>query len=131
VVWDWTLVPQQGGKKKLTVEVFANLQVGADRHRVQVRTLHQEIEIQVTTYQRLKNYVVEANGFVLGAAAAVPTLVAIFGLIPQGRDLVRKGWRSLRGKSPPNRSARRAREAAAGPDHTSKPIIGPSPHQRL
>jgi hypothetical protein len=99
VVWDWTLVPQQGGKKTLTVEVFANLQIGADRHRVQVRTLHQEIEIQVTTYQRLKSFVVQANGLVLGAIAAVPTLAALFGLIPQGRDLVRRGWRLLRGGS--------------------------------
>lgn len=110
VVWDWSLTPQQGGKKRLTVEVVANIQVGADHHKVQVRTLYQEIDIEVSTFQRLKNYVTEANSLVLGAAAAVPALAALFGLVPKARDLVRNGWRRLRGRSSPNRADRRAEQ---------------------
>src|SRR6185369_15374368 len=83
VEWDWTVTPQSGGRKTLTIEVAANIQVGPDKHRVQVTTLHEEVVIQVSAFQQLKSYVSQANGLVVAAAAAITPLAALIALVPK------------------------------------------------
>ena len=109
VEWDWTVTPQSGGRKTLTIEVAANIQVGPDKHRVQVTTLHEEVVIQVSAFQQLKSYVSQANGLVVAAAAAITPLAALIALVPKVRTFISDIWRRVRRKPFPNRAARRAK----------------------
>jgi hypothetical protein len=112
VEWEWRVTAQSGGNKMLTVEVAANIQAGPDKHRVQVKTLTASLEIEVSTFYRVKAYLAEANGFVLAAGAAIPALLAIVGLVPRARSGIASVWAWLRPKKT-NRAARRAAAAQA------------------
>ena len=105
VEWDWKVTPTSPGTKTLNIEVAANIEVGPDKHRVQIKTLHETIEIQVTLFQRLKTYVADANGFVIAAAALVPSLAVLIGLVPKVRNFIREDVLRLRRRRP-NRAAR-------------------------
>jgi hypothetical protein len=85
VEWDWKLKPKSAGMKTLTIEVVANIQVGSDKHPVQLKTLHEPIVIQVTMFQRLKAYVADASGMVVAAAAIATPLAVLIGFIPKVR----------------------------------------------
>ena len=78
VEWNWKLTPASTGKKTLTIEVAANILIGPDKQRVQIDTLRETIEIQVTIFQRIKAYLAEANGAIVATAALVTPLAAIF-----------------------------------------------------
>jgi len=99
VEWEWKLTPQSGGDKTLTVEVAANIQVGPDKRRVQVRTLHEPITIRVSTFQQIKMYVAQVNGIVVAAATTITALAGIFGFVPPVRDFLLKlfRWRRRNG----------------------------------
>jgi hypothetical protein len=99
VEWEWKLTPQSGGDKTLTVEVAANIQVGPDKRRVQVRTLHEPITIRVSIFQQIKMYVAQANGIVVAAATTITALAGIFGFVPPVRDFLLKlsRWRRRNG----------------------------------
>ena len=103
VFWEWTVTPQTGGKKILVLEVVANIQVGPERHRVQINTLREPIEVTVSNFHRIKTYVADANGFVIAAGATIPALGVIVGLVPPIRSAIVRFWRWL----PRPRRARR------------------------
>ncbi|MGT2434778.1 hypothetical protein ACU4GH_01835 [Bradyrhizobium betae] len=86
VEWEWKLTPTSYGKKTITIDVSANIQIGADKHQVQVTTLHESIEIQVTTFQRLKTYVTSASGMMTAVAAAFTSLAGVLGVVPKTRQ---------------------------------------------
>jgi hypothetical protein len=108
VIWEWKVTPQSGGKKTLWVDVAANIQAGADKNRVQIKTLSESIIIEVSTFYRVKAYLAAANGFLLAAGATIPALITIFGLVPKARSGVATAWMWLRRKP----KADRATEAA-------------------
>jgi hypothetical protein len=85
VEWNWKLKPTSTGKKTLTIEVAANIQVGPDKHRVQIKTLHESIVIQVTLFQRLKTYMADASGMAAAAAAVATPLAVLIGFVPKVR----------------------------------------------
>jgi len=97
VTWEWTITPKTGGQKTLILEVVANIQAGADRHKVQIKTLREPIQVSVSGFQQIKAYIADANGFLLAAGASVPALVAIFGLVPPIRKAVTRWWRRRSG----------------------------------
>jgi hypothetical protein len=107
VNWDWKLKPTSAGKKALTIEVTANILTGSDKHRVQITTLHEIIEIQVTVFQRLKAYVADASGMIIAAGAVVTPLAALIAFVPKIRTFLRDVLKRLR-----RRNRRGAREAA-------------------
>src|SRR5262249_25971469 len=72
--------------KKVTIEVAANIFVGADKHRVQIQTLDRSINIQVTIFQRLKAYVADTSGLIIAAAALVAPLATLIALVPKVRE---------------------------------------------
>ncbi|WP_156918297.1 hypothetical protein [Bradyrhizobium sp. Cp5.3] len=86
VEWEWKVKPISSGTKSVTIDVAANIQIGPDKHRVQLTTLHESIEIQVTAFQRLKSYVASLNGAIGAITAAITSLAAIIGLIPKARQ---------------------------------------------
>src|SRR5262249_569980 len=89
VEWSWKLKPTSVGKKSLTLEVAAYIFVGTDKHRVQIETLHESIEIQVTMFQRLKAYVADASGLIIAAAALVTPLATLIAFFPKGRKFLK------------------------------------------
>lgn len=96
VEWEWTITPLSGGKKTLTIDVVANIQVGAEKHQVQVTTLHEAINIQVSIFQRVKLFVAEANGYVLAAGASIPALGILFGVVWKVKGYMNRVWRGSR-----------------------------------
>jgi hypothetical protein len=107
VEWEWKLKPTSAGTKIVTIEVAANIQVGSDKHRVQINTLHESIMIQVSMFQRLKAYIADANGFVLAATALATPVAALIGFVPKVRKFFKDELARLRRR--PNRADRRAR----------------------
>jgi hypothetical protein len=107
VEWEWKLKPTSAGTKTVTIEVTANIQVGADKHRVQINTLHESILIQVSIFQRLGAYLADANGAVVATAALATPLAALVGFVPKVRQFFTNIWIRLRRRSA--RSMRRAR----------------------
>src|ERR1700726_1617886 len=67
VTWEWTITPKTGGQKTLILEVVANIQAGADRHKVQIQTRREPIQVSVSGFQQIKAYIADANGFLLAA----------------------------------------------------------------
>jgi hypothetical protein len=45
--WEWTITPEKSGEKSLIIEVNAQLVLGTDRSRVQLRTIYETIHVQV------------------------------------------------------------------------------------
>jgi hypothetical protein len=88
VEWNWKLTPTATGTKTITIEVAANIYMGADKQRVQIDSLRETIEIQVTIIQRIKAYLADASGVVVAVAALVTPLAAIFGFFPTARKFV-------------------------------------------
>ena len=111
VDWEWKVTPKSGGKKKLVVEVAANIIAGPDKNKVQITTLSEPLIIEVSAFYRVKAFVAQANGFVLAAGASIPALLAIFGLVPKARAGVTTAWTWLRRKPKGNRVTRRASAA--------------------
>jgi hypothetical protein len=96
VEWNWKLTPASTGKKTLTIEVAANILIGPDKQRVQIDTLRETIEIQVTIFQRIKAYLAEANGAIVATAALVTPLAAILGFFPTVRKFIVTEFSKLR-----------------------------------
>jgi hypothetical protein len=86
VEWEWKVKPISSGTKSVTIDVAANIQIGPEKHRVQITTLHESIEIQVTAFQRLKSYVAGANGAIAAITAAITSLAGIIGFVPKARQ---------------------------------------------
>ncbi len=107
VEWEWKVKPTAAGTKTLTIEVAAFISIGADKHRVQITTLHEPIEIQVTMYQRLKAIAADASGLLVAAAAVVTPLGALFAFVPQFRKFVKREFLT--------RTSRRRRRPAQSP----------------
>jgi len=89
VEWEWKVTPTADGTKTVTIDVAANIQIGADKHRVQLATLHESIEIKVTAFQRVKSYMASANGMITAIAAALTSLAGLVSLVPKARKLFR------------------------------------------
>lgn len=96
VEWDWRLKPTSTGTKTLTIEVAANIQIGSDKHRVQIQTLHESIVIQVTMFQRLKAYVADASGMAAATVAVVTPLAVLIGFVPKVRKFFKDMLASFR-----------------------------------
>jgi hypothetical protein len=80
--WEWTVVPQKSGDKTLIIEVAAQLVAGADRSRVQIRTMYEAIHVQV----RLGHWILATVGglfsSIYGFAVGAATLaIAILGVL--------------------------------------------------
>jgi hypothetical protein len=45
--WEWTITPEKSGEKSLIIEVNAQLVLGTERNRVQLRTIYETIHVQV------------------------------------------------------------------------------------
>jgi hypothetical protein len=103
VTWEWTVTPKAGGEKTLVIEVVANIEVGADHHKVQIKTLREPIQVDVSGFQQIKAYLTEANTFVLAIGAAIPALGAIFGLVPPARRTLTRWWHKLFARKRPSR----------------------------
>jgi hypothetical protein len=92
VSWEWTITPKTGGQKTLILEVLADIQAGNESHKVQIKTLREPIQVNVSGFQQIKAYVAEANGFVLAAGATIPAIGAIIGLVPPIRRAFARWW---------------------------------------
>jgi pimeloyl-ACP methyl ester carboxylesterase len=114
VEWDWTVTPQSEGKKTLTIEVAVNILVGSDKQRVQLTTLHDEIDIQVSMAQRIKSYLAEAQVYLLAVGGVSAALLTVFGLVPKARKLLAGMWGGGRRKRAPGRVAKQAKPAKQG-----------------
>jgi len=88
VEWNWKLTPTSTGTKTITIEVAANILMSPEKQRVQIDTLRETIEIQVTVFQRVKSYLADASGAIIAIAALVAPLAAIFGFFPTARQFV-------------------------------------------
>lgn len=92
--WSWIVTPQAAGTKSLTVDVSVIIEVGAtEQKKISLPALHEVIVIEVSAFQRMKQYLAEANGFVVTAAAAVPSLAVLLGLWPKFRTALFDAWR--------------------------------------
>ncbi|MGY4399329.1 hypothetical protein [Bradyrhizobium sp. USDA 3315] len=106
VEWEWKVKPLSAGIKSVTVDVFANISVGADKSRVQVTTLSEEIEIDVTVFQRIRTFVADSSWIAASAVAIGSSAAALIGFIPTLRKffkenvslLVRRRKRMTRSK---------------------------------
>ena len=85
VEWEWRIKPIAPGTKSLTIDVAANIQIGSDKNRIQITTLHESVEIQVTIFQRIKSYLAGANGILAAVAAAVTSLAGLLSFFPKVR----------------------------------------------
>jgi hypothetical protein len=85
----------------LTVEVAANIMVGPEKHRVQLKMLYRPIEIKVTTFQWVKGFAAEVYGF-LGALAGLATLLAtLIAFVPKLRGFLKEEFNLFRGLATP------------------------------
>ncbi len=90
VEWMWIVTPLTGGKKTLTIEVTANLVVDKEKHNVQVRTLSQDITIEVSTMQMIAGYFATTEtvlGKVVALIGSLTTVAAVI-LNPKWRTTV-------------------------------------------
>lgn len=92
IIWDWTITPRSEGNKTLAIEVVANILVGKDRHPVSVRTLRQEITIEVSYFRKVKMYVAAVNGYILAASGTIAAIAGIIGFVPPVRRFVLAFW---------------------------------------
>ncbi|PZA10173.1 hypothetical protein DNX69_20375 [Rhodopseudomonas palustris] len=88
VEWTWMLTPQSQGEKRLIIEVVATIKVGADKHPVQVTTLHEAIVIQVGLLQQVKLYVAEFSGLIATLTGLLTALGGLFAFVPSARRFV-------------------------------------------
>jgi hypothetical protein len=106
VEWEWRVKPTSSGVKSLTIDVAANIQIGASKNRIQLTTLHETIDIQVTIFQRLKTYLAGANGVIAAVTAALTSLVGLVGFVPKVRQFFKDYVLTLfRPKRPKRRRA--------------------------
>ncbi|WP_316216269.1 hypothetical protein [Bradyrhizobium sp. SZCCHNR3003] len=96
VEWNWKLNPKAVGTKTLTIEVAVNIISGADKQRVQIDSLREEVEIQVTFTQRVKAYVADINGALVATAAVLTPVAAILGFFPAARKSIVAAFSRLR-----------------------------------
>ena len=75
VEWHWSVTPLKSGDKMLIIDVFADLQIGAEKHHVQLKVLEVPIQIRVDTLQWIKSAFTEASGFIVALAAALTALI--------------------------------------------------------
>ncbi len=78
VSWEWTVVPLRHGKKTLVIEVAATLLVGANKQRVQVGMLREDIEISVGVFRWVLSAFSGPLGIALGLAALIIAVLAAF-----------------------------------------------------
>ena len=69
VVWEWEVVPLRHGKKSLVIDVSANLLVGPQKELVQLKTLSEEIQINVGLVRWITSTFYGLPGIALGLAA--------------------------------------------------------------
>jgi len=106
VEWEWRVKPTSSGKKSLTVDVAANIQIGPNKNRVQITTLHESIEIQVTAFQRLQSYLAGVNGMIAAVTAALTSIAGLIGFVPKIRQFFKDNVLTLlRPKRPKRRRA--------------------------
>jgi hypothetical protein len=78
VTWEWTVVPLNAGKKTIIIEVAANLIVRAEKEHIQLKTLYEEVQINV----RVLHFVVATFANVWGIALGLATMtIAILGVV--------------------------------------------------
>jgi hypothetical protein len=78
VEWDWTVTPQAKGEKELTINVTANIVAGTTPTRIQLKVLHEKLNIKVGLIQMITASLAELNGL---TAALVTLLTALGGLL--------------------------------------------------
>jgi hypothetical protein len=78
VTWEWTVVPLNAGKKTIIIEVAANLIIRAEKQHIQLRTLYEEIQINV----RALHWVVATFAGIWGIALGLSTMtIAVLGVV--------------------------------------------------
>ena len=90
VEWDWKVKPTSSGTKSITIDVAAIIQIGSDKNRVQITTLHESIEIQVTVFQRLKSYVASVSGTAAAITGLITALAGVIGFVPKIREFFKE-----------------------------------------
>lgn len=71
VQWRWTVSAQSAGKKNLDIDVNAILTVGPAKNRFSIRTLEDEIQVNVTYSQMIISAFTGLWGLLLGVATMV------------------------------------------------------------
>jgi hypothetical protein len=84
-VWEWTIVPEKPGDKTLIIEVNAQLAIGAEKSRVQLRTIYETIRVQVQFAHLVTAYLAPVWAFVttlFGFLVSLATLaIGILGVL--------------------------------------------------
>ena len=96
VEWNWKLNPKAVGTKTVTIEVAVNIVSGADKQRVQIDSLREDIEIQVSFTQRVRAYLADISGALVATAAVLTPLAAILGFFPTARKSIVAAFSRLR-----------------------------------
>lgn len=83
--WEWTVTPEKSGDKTLIIEVNAQLVIGAEKNRVQLRTIYETIRVQVHFFHRVAGLFAPVWTFVtslFGFAVSLATLaIGILGIL--------------------------------------------------
>jgi hypothetical protein len=97
VVWEWTVVPMRPGKKMIVIEVAANLIMGKQKEHVQLRTLYEEIQINVGFLHWFQSTFSGLWGTALGLATMIIAILGVFHYLPSRQ----KGRHHKRSDEPP------------------------------
>ena len=98
VIWEWTVVPLRPGKKTMVIEVAANLVLGAQKDHVQLRTLREEIQINVGILHWFVSTFAGLWGIGLGLATMIIAILGVYHYLPTMRH---KGRRRRHSDEPP------------------------------
>jgi hypothetical protein len=98
VQWRWTVSAQSAGKKNLYIDVNAILTVGPAKNRYFIRTLEDQIQVNVTYFQMILSAFTGLWGLLLGAATM---LIAILSALHYWPSKNKTGHDRQSGESPP------------------------------
>jgi hypothetical protein len=85
VIWEWTVVPRRPGKKTIVIDVAANLVFGEQKQHVQLRTLYEEIQINVGILHWFKSTISAFWTIALGLATMIIAILGIVHYLPTRR----------------------------------------------
>jgi hypothetical protein len=83
--WEWSVTPEQAGNKTLIIEVNAQLVIGPDKSRVQLRTIYETIRVDVrfshhlsSLWQSVRDFIASVYGILLGLGTIT---IAVLGIL--------------------------------------------------
>lgn len=77
VVWDWTVNPRSSGKKSIVIDVDADIILPGRKEHVLLRTLNEEIQINVGVFHLVAAAFASLWGYALGLATMIIALLSI------------------------------------------------------